>query len=228
MIFIGFFFRKRFFEVPPDPRTNFERRSEFADQVCPPPCQSELEAYFERLRTHPVKEWKEEVLNKCFDQLAKSKKPHEEKRKQLREQIMLRHVREKRKEQLARLKEWEKEINQINGDAAKLLVENEIDLEGPPRQMTYINKYKPSPGIVIPDDPPMGCECEGGSCELRNEKTCCPSMNGQLFPYTKFGKLRICPGTPIYECNKRCKCGPGCSNRVVQNGRKVLRDLHGH
>ena len=46
-------------------------------------------------------------------------------------------------------------------------------------------------------------------------------MNGQLFPYTKFGKLRIEPGVPIYECNKRCKCGPNCANRVVQKGRKV-------
>ena len=46
-------------------------------------------------------------------------------------------------------------------------------------------------------------------------------MNGQLFPYTKYGKLRIEPGVPIYECNKRCKCGPNCANRVVQKGRKV-------
>jgi len=119
------------------------------------------------------------------------------------------------------LKEWEKEINEIDIDSTKLLVENEVDLEGPPRQMTYINAYKPSDGIVIPDDPPLGCECEGGSCELRNQDTCCPNMNGQLFPYTKFGKLRIEPGVPIYECNKRCKCGPNCANRVVQKGRKV-------
>ena len=40
--------QKRNFEVPPDPRTNFERRNEFADTICPPPCQSELEAFFQR------------------------------------------------------------------------------------------------------------------------------------------------------------------------------------
>ena len=57
---------------------------------------------------------------------------------------------------LFRLKEWEKEINEIDIDSTKLLVENEVDLEGPPRQMTYINAYKPSDGIVIPDDPPLG------------------------------------------------------------------------
>ena len=68
----------------------------------------------------------------------------------------LQHVREKRKEQLARLKDWEKEINVIDKGSAKLVVENDVDLEGPPRQMKYINAYKPSQGIVIPDDPPLG------------------------------------------------------------------------
>ena len=28
-------------------------------------------------------------------------------------------------------------------------------------------------------------------------------------------------GTPIYECNNKCLCGPSCSNRVVQKGQKV-------
>ncbi|RXG51198.1 Histone-lysine N-methyltransferase Su(var)3-9 [Armadillidium vulgare] len=28
-------------------------------------------------------------------------------------------------------------------------------------------------------------------------------------------------GTPIYECNKACSCSAECTNRVVQNGRKV-------
>ena len=33
-------------------------------------------------------------------------------------------------------------------------------------------------------------------------------------------------GTPIFECNKRCKCGPKCSNRVVQKGRKVKLSIY--
>ena len=41
-----------------------------------------------------------------------------------------------------RLKEWEKEINAISADSAKLKVENDFDLEGPPRHMTYINQYR--------------------------------------------------------------------------------------
>ena len=33
-------------------------------------------------------------------------------------------------------------------------------------------------------------------------------------------------GTPIFECNKRCKCGPKCANRVVQKGRKVILSIY--
>ena len=211
--------KKRFLEVPPDPRTNFERRSELADTICPPPCHSELEAFNARLKTHPVLEWKEKILNQTFDTVAKSKNPHEKKRQQLREQIMLKHVLAKKKEQQKRLKEWEVEINEICNETAKITVENEVDFEGPPRQMTFISEYKPAAGIVIPDDPPIGCECTG-VCSTTS-KECCPENNGHLFPYTRYGKLRVQVGVPIYECNKRCKCASDCYNRVVQKGRKV-------
>ena len=36
---------------------------------------------------------------------------------------------------------------------------NECDLEGPPRQMQYINSYRAAGGITIPDEPFIGCEC---------------------------------------------------------------------
>ena len=42
---------------------------------------------------------------------------------------------------LFRLKDWEVEINIDSAEAALLKVENEVDLEGPPRHMTYINTY---------------------------------------------------------------------------------------
>ena len=125
-------------------------------------------------------------------------------------------------------KEWEKEINDISVDSAKLFVENKADLEGPPRQMNFISKSRPAEGIDIPDDPALSCECPGGSCDLKSEKTCCPKLNDiNHFPYTRFGKLRISVGVPIFECNKNCKCGPDCVNRVVQQGRKVsLQNLY--
>ena len=35
-----------------------------------------------------------------------------------------------------------------------------MDLEGPPTNFMYVNESKPAPGIEIPDDPVIGCECE--------------------------------------------------------------------
>ena len=117
----------------------------------------------------------------------------------------------------AQLRQWELEINDINTDIAPIFVENTVDLEGPPTTFSYINDYKPMPGIDIPNDPIVGCECE--DC-FDEKKSCCGPNAGTVFGYYKSKKVRIEPGNPIYECNKRCKCGPDCCNRVVQNGRK--------
>ena len=81
--------------------------------------------------------------------------------------------------------------------------------------------FQPCQGIIIPDDPPIGCECLDGKCGIGTEKTCCPAFNGHRMSYTQFGRLRVELGTPIYECNKICKCDQDCTNRVVQKGRKV-------
>ncbi|WAR26612.1 SUV92-like protein [Mya arenaria] len=113
--------------------------------------------------------------------------------------------------------EWEKHLNKVNTDPASISVENTVDLEGPPESFEYINDYKAGPGIVIPDDPMIGCECE--DC-LNEKKGCCAAQFGVEFAYFKYKRLRIHAGRPIYECNKRCKCGPECPNRVVQQGRK--------
>lgn len=74
--------------------------------------------------------------------------------------IMFSQEKSKRELQLKKLKEWEICINKISA-AAHISVENDVDLDGPPSDMTYINDIKPAKGIVIPDDPPMGCECPG-------------------------------------------------------------------
>ena len=65
-----------------------------------------------------------------------------------------------RQAQLRMLKEWENHTNKISVGAAHVSVENDQDLDGPPSHMTYITECKPAPGIEIPDDPPMGCECK--------------------------------------------------------------------
>ncbi|XP_046977890.1 histone-lysine N-methyltransferase SUV39H2-like isoform X1 [Vanessa cardui] len=120
----------------------------------------------------------------------------------------------KRCRQLMALKDWEEYLNQVDR-CKKLTVENDVDLTGPPENFTYINESIPGAGVVIPNEPPIGCECEACNCR---SKSCC-GMQGGLFAYTVNRRLRVATGTPVYECNKACKCSPDCNNRVVQRGR---------
>ncbi|XP_022827815.1 histone-lysine N-methyltransferase Su(var)3-9-like isoform X1 [Spodoptera litura] len=122
----------------------------------------------------------------------------------------------KRCQQLMKLRKWEEHLNQVD-KSKKLLVENNFDFAGPPENFTYINQYIPGSGVTIPDDPPIGCECTACNCR---SKTCC-GMQAGLFAYTTKKRLRVAPGTPIYECNKACKCSSECCNRVVQGGRNI-------
>ncbi|CAB4063825.1 SUV39H [Lepeophtheirus salmonis] len=184
--------KKRTLELPPDPITHFEKRSEFLDSVFSPPCFSELNKYFQKIQRGEIKvayQCTPQDLEEMIDSLSISRsKPSSKKLDVLKEQLMLKHIRDTRQSQKTRIKEWEDEINKM--ERVKITVENETDLEGPPRHMTYITGYLPAQGIVIPNDPPCGCECTS-------------------------------IGNPIYECNKRCKCDSSCSNRVVQKGRMI-------
>ncbi|CAG5118021.1 unnamed protein product [Candidula unifasciata] len=126
-----------------------------------------------------------------------------------------------RQEATRALKAWQDKLNSISRgyDPAPLAVENNVDLEGPPEDFIYINERKEGPGVVIPKDPLIGCDCE--DC-YQNRKGCCVVAAGSVLAYYKSnGRLRVSQGVPIYECNIRCKCGPDCMNRVVQKGRKV-------
>ncbi|XP_045784641.1 histone-lysine N-methyltransferase SUV39H2-like [Maniola jurtina] len=127
--------------------------------------------------------------------------------------------------QMMAIKHWEEHLNQI--DKAKLSVENDVDLTGPPENFNYINESIPGAGVTIPNEPPIGCDCVACNCRA---KACCGMQAGQ-FAYTVQKRLRVAPGTPIYECNKACKCSSKCSNRVVQKGRNVkltiFRTLNG-
>ena len=115
------------------------------------------------------------------------------------------------------LKQWEKQMNQVDVNQAPITVENHIDLDGPPDKFIYTNDYIEGPGVTIPDDPLIGCECD--NC-LDEKKTCCGPNAGGLFAYYKNKRVRVQPGYPIYECNKYCKCSSECPNRVVQLGRQ--------
>lgn len=123
----------------------------------------------------------------------------------------------RRMEQLEDLQRFETTIN-AKDKSSNLTVENVVDFGGAPRQFEYINDVIPGEGVVIPDDPPVGCECPDG-CKFVNAK-CCGKNSGSEFAYNSKKRIRVKAGTPVFECNKRCKCGPECMNRVVQQGRK--------
>ncbi|KAL7644709.1 UNVERIFIED_CONTAM: hypothetical protein RMT77_004522 [Armadillidium vulgare] len=134
------------------------------------------------------------------------------------EQIAFKDLYKDRLKQLADLRAWERNMNVICSDPAPLTVENNVDLALPPLDFVYINEYVPGPNVVIPSIPVAGCECK--ECSPL-QKSCCSNMMGSYFAYNKNGRLRVSLGTPIYECNKACSCSAECTNRVVQNGRKV-------
>nr|CAD7426987.1 unnamed protein product [Timema monikensis] len=114
---------------------------------------------------------------------------------------------------------WEQDMNNTSKDKAKIFVENEVDLEGPPDNFTYVNNYVPGEGVHIPEDPVIGCNC-GEECSPGSK--CCATKEWESrFAYTPDRRLNVNVGTPIYECNKCCKCPSNCRNRVVQNGRLV-------
>ncbi|XP_009999584.1 PREDICTED: histone-lysine N-methyltransferase SUV39H2 [Chaetura pelagica] len=118
----------------------------------------------------------------------------------------------KAKQRIA-LKRWKEELNRKKNHKAMILVENTVDLEGPPIDFYYINEYKPAPGINVLNGIMTGCECADCPAEK-----CCPKEAGFILAYNKRKKLKIQPGLPIYECNSFCRCGPDCPNRIVQKG----------
>ncbi|XP_018420543.1 PREDICTED: histone-lysine N-methyltransferase SUV39H2 [Nanorana parkeri] len=119
----------------------------------------------------------------------------------------------KKAKQRIALKRWEEELNRKKTHAGMLYVENDVDIEGPPRDFYYINDYKTTPGVNTLGEAIVGCECTDCFTGI-----CCPNEAGVLFAYNEHKQIRIPPGRPIYECNARCKCGPDCPNRVVQKG----------
>ncbi|XP_052902995.1 histone-lysine N-methyltransferase Su(var)3-9-like isoform X1 [Anopheles moucheti] len=126
----------------------------------------------------------------------------------------------KRRDQLNQLLQFEQQINE-HEPTLRIVVENEQDLDAPPNNFTYLRANIPAEGISIPNDPPVGCECS--PCNSRS--TCCGKLSEGRFAYSVKKRLLLGPGAPIYECNKKCQCGPDCLNRVVQNGGKCKLTL---
>ncbi|XP_040298741.1 histone-lysine N-methyltransferase SUV39H1 [Bufo bufo] len=117
--------------------------------------------------------------------------------------------------QRQRLRLWEQQLSAKRAHPFGLiLVENEVDLEGPPKDFMYINEYRVGEGLTITKSA-VGCKCR--NC-FTDEQGCCPGGFQHKFAYNDEGQVKIKPGFPIYECNALCRCGPSCPNRVVQKG----------
>ncbi|XP_055930546.1 histone-lysine N-methyltransferase SUV39H2-like isoform X2 [Argiope bruennichi] len=123
---------------------------------------------------------------------------------------------EMRKRVLINLKEWEKDLNTHN-PAPYIEVENNVDLEEAPTGFKFIHDYVTT-SVTINEEPVAFCSCN--NC-FENKNSCCPLDSDAHFAYNKYRRLQLHPGYPVYECNKLCKCGKDCINRVVQNGQKV-------
>ncbi|XP_031335315.1 histone-lysine N-methyltransferase SUV39H2-like isoform X3 [Photinus pyralis] len=143
---------------------------------------------------------------------------HVKKMKRGKETVLLYFLLLKRERQILKLNGWEESINKTASKSAVIKVENNCDLEDPPEGFIYVNEYVPMEGISIPNEPPIGCECE--SCGPK-EKSCCGKNYSWRYTYNDKQKLNVPKGTPIYECNKMCKCGDDCRNRVVQKDRTI-------
>ncbi|XP_025988775.1 histone-lysine N-methyltransferase Su(var)3-9 isoform X2 [Solenopsis invicta] len=148
----------------------------------------------------------------------KSSSPNLKIEAKIKRQILRMLLIELRRDQLEALQDWENEMNSITKGKPAIEVENRVDLEGAPHDFYYIDNYLPGAGVIIPDDPPIGCECDG-ECGTGNKSGCCFAQSCTSLPYTSARRMRMPLGTPIYECNKRCACDPStCPNRVVQRG----------
>lgn len=115
----------------------------------------------------------------------------------------------------------EKHINRTiieEGGSAPIEIENNCDFDLPPNDFTYITKCRPGPDVILSESPKWFCHC-GSDCLSRT--TCCPSINDSKHMYNRHGCLKSTRQTTIFECNSKCKCPSTCSNRVIQNSRKV-------
>lgn len=126
------------------------------------------------------------------------------------------------------LMNWQYELNkQRDGTDDIIYVENEVDRVPPPLVFNYICSNIYRKGVPDPDNLDLrsslcGCECYylGRKCGPKSQY-CCAHMAGSEFAYSQAGKVRVAPGTPIYECNPKCACPSSCINRIVQLGRKI-------
>lgn len=135
--------------------------------------------------------------------------------KKVRHLLLCNKLKSLRRFQISSLNKWQDEINLASAKgSAKIEVYNCVDLEGPPSDFIYVDDYIPGYRVNIPEGALLGCDCSK-RCYFK-----CSNFHGSEKAYNSHGLLRIERGTPIFECNKMCKCSMDCENRVVQKGRR--------
>lgn len=120
-----------------------------------------------------------------------------------------------RARQRVKLQHWEKELNRTCQHKGRIFVRNDVDLDGPPKNFTYINNYMIGAGVEL-NEAAVGCEC--ADCVKEPVNGCCAGASDNPAAYNENRQVKIKPGMPIYECNSGCQCGIDCRNRVVQRG----------
>ncbi|XP_066499970.1 histone-lysine N-methyltransferase SUV39H1-A isoform X4 [Hoplias malabaricus] len=121
----------------------------------------------------------------------------------------------KKAKQRQKLRRWEDQLNQKCKHKGRMFVLNEVDLDIPPKDFTYITDYKLGEGVKV-SQTAVGCKC--ADCVKEPTNGCCAGASEHRMAYNDSRQVKIRPGLPIYECNSFCSCGPECGNRVVQRG----------
>ncbi|XP_034131685.1 histone-lysine N-methyltransferase Su(var)3-9 isoform X1 [Drosophila guanche] len=126
-----------------------------------------------------------------------------------------------RRKQLHALLRFEQRMNQVELPSPPIRVENNWDLDTIDSGFKYIQKNIIGAGVPKPQAGLVGCKCHKSAESCTASSMCCGRMAGELFAYERStGRLRLRPGSAIYECNSRCSCDESCTNRLVQKGRQ--------
>ncbi|OQR71758.1 histone-lysine N-methyltransferase SUV39H2-like [Tropilaelaps mercedesae] len=108
---------------------------------------------------------------------------------------------------------WESLIAMLEPNA-EIAIENVFDAESLPSEFKYVTDYVVSPNVRY-EAPSRSCKCKEGGCF---GKECCGVHAGRYRGYIRGQLARTCGQVPLYECNRLCRCGPKCENRLIQKG----------